>query len=188
MKISDFCAQWMAGQVVRLHTAPAFEKQNVGCHSWAVLLIYMRIFPEFNTMEGVRWIVSHDIPELWAGDIPAHTKWFSMAMRDGIDEVELEAIRKYNIDFPDLEPLDFFICKLCDALEFFVYSRHQMNLGNVYAHDWHRRIKNAILSRLGEFNSKYPQYRENSSEIQKIVLAFMTGVDSNLHIFPSGLE
>lgn len=119
-----------AGHVERCHTVPHHGAYSVGKHSWdaATLLLLLNPSPSLELVKAMLW---HDVPERWTGDAPATAKWNSAAL--AVAHRELEALISPRIGLPDtsrLTPDERNWLGAIDRLELWLWAWEQGFLGN----------------------------------------------------------
>jgi len=63
-----------AGAVRRCHATPWHGEYNIATHSYNAVNLLLMLHPN-PSMELVKAILWHDVPERWLGDLPAPAKW-----------------------------------------------------------------------------------------------------------------
>ena len=123
----------LGGGVERCHMVPHQGSYSNAAHSWGVALLMLQLFPE-DFPRLAAYCITHDIPEAWVGDIPAHTKQRAPAIGQALEAMEnqifdrLQLPRESNLQGEDRAKL-----KACDALELYMWSHEQVRLGNHHA-------------------------------------------------------
>jgi 5'-deoxynucleotidase YfbR-like HD superfamily hydrolase len=113
-----------AGEVTRYHAAPSVCPQTDAQHQWGVAIILHYLLDGLPVMSADRWAIlleglSHDVGELFAGDIPATFKWANPAVGKASEEVE-ERFRRVETVVPPLalnQNWHRTVIKLADMLE-----------------------------------------------------------------------
>lgn len=124
----------LSGLVRRYHSWPVLTTQSVGEHSWQVLRIYIEIFGA-PSPETTTYIVYHDSAELATGDPPFPLKKDHPELKEIYDRMEHEAmLQMRGVGLPELDPRERARVKVCDLLEMWEHGRHELQLGNQYAH------------------------------------------------------
>jgi 5'-deoxynucleotidase YfbR-like HD superfamily hydrolase len=115
-----------SAQVERCHTLPHIGSYTVGqhCYGALALLLLLHEAPSLNLIKAVAF---HDLPERWLGDIPSPGKLGSLAK--SFEEVEAEIFEKLGFKF-DLADDDKYWLKLVDALDLWCWAKEQQMLGN----------------------------------------------------------
>lgn len=123
------------GRVERCHGIPHQGSYNNAAHSWGVAMLMWYLFPDdFERL--VIYCLAHDVPEAWTGDIPAPTMRYLPGLREQLGPIE-DALCHIN-GLPgehDLDPEDHAKLKICDRLEFYLWCREQLLLGNRFAEE-----------------------------------------------------
>ena len=133
------------GKVERCHVIPHAQSYSVASHAWgtAILLRYLwpRDFPRL-----VLYALTHDIPEIFVGDIPAPTMKYSENVRNAVNAIHTK-INK-SLDLPtvgDFIASDLEKIKTCDRLEFYLWCRDEISYGNQYPQDPYQEIRQYLL-------------------------------------------
>lgn len=156
------------GQTLRCHTFPYGGQYNVATHSYNALsllfLLHPKKPPSLNLIKAVLW---HDVPERWTGDTPAPAKWASPLLKRVLDSIEEKIFAKLQIGniFKSLTTLEKNWLTAVDLLELFIWSKEQSSLGNRQAKDMERRVHELML----EKGNKIPK------EIQHFIANFEWG-------------
>lgn len=119
------------GRVKRYHTESVIGHQNVAEHSWNMVLIIDRLWPDASK-ELIMAALYHDTAEVTLGDIPAPTKRV-IAEDCGVVLDSLEAAFHSKTGTPnsnDLGATDKLRLKVADYLELVLFCKYQFKLGN----------------------------------------------------------
>ena len=118
------------GKVERCHGIPHQGSYNNAAHSWGAAMLLWYLFPE-RFKDLVLYLLSHDVPEFWVGDIPAPTLRCVPGVREGLTEIEARINRELSLPAEsDLSPEDHKILKSCDRLDLWFWCREELLLGN----------------------------------------------------------
>lgn len=130
------------GATERSHGIRHHGSYSVAAHSWGVAMLMMQIWPEDFPRLAARCLV-HDVPEYLVGDLPAPTKRFApQGFKEWLDEIEddiLETLRLPTMDV--LSTNDAAKVKACDCLEFWLWCREQVTMGNYFAQQGQQEVE-----------------------------------------------
>lgn len=122
------------GLTRRAHTVPYNGEYNVAMHSFnAVNLLFMlwdgTEQPSINLIKAVLW---HDIPERWTGDVPSPAKGCSKYLKGYLDELEERILIQLDLKqpFSRLIPEEWKWLHAVDLLELYLWTEDQINWGN----------------------------------------------------------
>lgn len=105
-----------SGEVQRFHAVPSVPSQSVAQHAWGVAILASFIKkdprPEF-----ILHALSHDMAELYTGDIPFTTKREVPGMNELLDGAERVYYQSHLFDLPRITKAEKLVLKLCDMLE-----------------------------------------------------------------------
>lgn len=138
------------GQTQRCHTFPHSSLYNVAVHSFnaasLLLLLYPKGQPSLNLIKAVLW---HDVPERWTGDVPSPAKWASPLLKKIMDNLEQRIFEKLELAtiFKELTPEELNWLTAVDLLELYIWSREQEMFGNPNAAYMRNRIWNLFVDR-----------------------------------------
>lgn len=116
------------GQVRRCHTVKVIQSETVSQHSWGVAMLLLKFYPECSKSLLIA-ALSHDIPEVFTGDLPAQFKHSNFALKKVLDDYEEDVLKKLNLH-TDLTQEEKHWLKACDSLDLFLYTLEEMALGN----------------------------------------------------------
>lgn len=179
MDNSQFCTAWQAGRILRFHSSPGGGRQNIADHTWGMAMIFRHLFPEHWNSDIATWILFHDVPEIATGDVPFPTKRKHPLLVEELDKAEEEFIKEFSLPDIKLSGKEFNLCKIADALELYVYSVHEIGLGNQYALQWKENISHALQFLIDRTASDY------SEEIARRITDFLKSVNKNLVVYPT---
>lgn len=135
-KLADKVIQSRAGgHVERCHGIPHQGSYSNAAHSWGVAMLLHYLWPEdFARLALI--CLAHDVPEAWVGDIPAPTGRYVPGLRDSLQQIEGDLNRSMGLPGEDeLNETDLAKVKACDRLEFYIWCREQVMIGNRYAEE-----------------------------------------------------
>lgn len=123
----------LSGLVERYHTHPTITRQSVAEHTWQVLRIYIEIFGAPSPGATVA-IMYHDSPEIATGDAPFPVKSNYPMLKTVLAAIEYDTYIRMGIVMPTLDSSLVSRIKVCDLLEMWEFGKHEVMLGNQYAH------------------------------------------------------
>lgn len=121
------------GQTQRCHTMQFVGPYNVAIHSYNALILLMLLYdeglPSLNLIKAVLW---HDIPERWTGDVPTPTKMADPMLRGLLNILERKVLFTLGIEhlFENLNAKEQDWLDAIDLLELFIWSQEQFESGN----------------------------------------------------------
>ena len=133
------------GEIIRYNDRPKIKNETVAAHSFYVAANVIKICNKFNVEPDVKYAalemaVTHDIPEIFTGDIGYITKRDNPELAKALEVTELKQLKEnmpeYYIAFKDyvegLKQNDVasVIVKLADVISVLQYSNSEMELGN----------------------------------------------------------
>lgn len=118
-----------AGAVKRYHTKRTLRTQTVAEHTHGVLMLLLQICPTAS-MELVKAVMFHDLPELETGDIPAPAKVAYPELRNILAQIEMET-PYLGVTF-ELTREQWRILKWCDVMELVLWCLEELRMGNTY--------------------------------------------------------
>lgn len=126
-----FLAIREGGQTQRCHTMQYIHPYNVAIHSYNALslLLVLHPNPSVNLIKAVLW---HDVPERWTGDVPSPAKWASTNLKEALDLLEQKILIALDISdaFQQLTKEELQWLTAVDLLELWVWGKEQFQLGN----------------------------------------------------------
>lgn len=123
------------GKVERCHSIPHHGSYCNASHQWNVAMLVLYLFPEAFPRVVV-YALTHDVPEFIFGDVPAPTMRYVPGLRDTLGKLEAEYAHSLSLPSEDLlSEEDLRKVKACDALEFWLWCKEQLLLGNRYAEE-----------------------------------------------------
>lgn len=159
-----------AGQVVRFHTRPQLNPQNVGHHSYGVAWLCWILTEGAASANLLMAALSHDLPEFITGDLPSPTK--AKIGRGVVGELEGEVWRKAGMPvqgFP-LSMEEKRVLHLADLMEGMMHCARERSLGNQLLGSCYARYQEAARDILktdveqyvwGFINQKWRDYSGN---------------------------
>lgn len=133
-----------ANTVERAHTVPHVTSYNVGYHKANMLDMLLILYPDA-PMAVVKWIVAHDTPERFTGDIPSPAKWTGAVDRDALIKVEEEINACIYGEECRVDPQWALICTGLDLLELYLWALDQIMLGNRNLNTMRQRIERYVM-------------------------------------------
>ena len=118
------------GWTDRMHTWYKLRRYSVGEHSWSMASLAHLLFPADTDRTLLLAILYHDVPERWVGDTPYTAKYIlSPALGQELKKTEDKVSARLEIDF-ELTPRAKKILGFCDVLEFTLWCREEIAMGN----------------------------------------------------------
>jgi 5'-deoxynucleotidase YfbR-like HD superfamily hydrolase len=136
-----------SGEVQRFHAVPSVPAQSVAQHAWgvAVLVTFVKKDPR---PDLIIHALSHDMAELYTGDIPFTTKREVPGMNELLDVAERTYCQNELFDLPRITKAEKLALKLCDMLEGLRWTKlNERNGFNVHTR-WARAIQTLLLDPL----------------------------------------
>jgi hypothetical protein len=115
-----------SAQVERCHTLPHIGSYTVGQHSYGALALLL-LLHKSPSLDLIKAVAFHDLPERWLGDIPAPGK--TGAIAKAFQEAEAEIFEKLGLQFALTED-DKYWLKLVDVLDLWFWALEQFDMGN----------------------------------------------------------
>ena len=131
------------GNVKRCHNFPIIGEQRVSAHTWGVLVIADKLYPDYLDSHLMRAITYHDVPEYITGDIPKNAKWRSPDIAAGQDLLHNEVLDQLGLVFK-LDIQQHRVMKICDGIELMYFCMEQRLLGNRYVDRVFGKIRNHL--------------------------------------------
>lgn len=121
------------GKVERCHGIPHIGSYSNAAHSWGVAMLMQQIWPaDFPRLAAA--CLNHDVPEAWAGDIPAPVMRYVPGVKEALAVIEDRLLERVGLPgLIGMDPEDYRKLKACDWLEFWLWCRDQSALGNKFA-------------------------------------------------------
>ena len=119
------------GAIKRYHTLEIIGEQSVGAHSWGVALILQYLDPNVRKA-CVFKALTHDIAELYTGDIPAPVKWEEPELLQVLKSIEERWEKQLGIDAygKSMSSEEKILFKQADMFELLFFCMRQRRLGN----------------------------------------------------------
>lgn len=136
------------GLVNRCHTVPSLQSYNVAEHSFNAILIAHTIckdlgwkikvsyetsmrYIDIDENRITRYLLLHDLPEGYTGDIPANVKK-ETDLKRLMDKIEDDWTDKNvpNYMKQDLSSQEYAVAKLADVLELCMFCKDEIQMGN----------------------------------------------------------
>lgn len=120
-----------AGKIKRCHTHIVTQPESVAQHSWGVAMLIMK----FNVDASKGLIcaaLTHDVHEIFTGDVPAHVKWINPDLNTCLENIEAEVEHSLGIEV-DLNPEEQNWLKVCDYIDLLLFSIEELLIGNSHA-------------------------------------------------------
>lgn len=124
---------WKTGRTLRWHAYHPIGEQTVADHAWGVTTILMEIVPSDDPelVDILRYALHHDSYEYYTGDVPYQAKEKFFTLKTAVDSVE-DRLNQIHKLLPKLSPRAKSILKWADMFELYLFSIHQIKLGNMY--------------------------------------------------------
>lgn len=120
-----------AGKVERVHTLPHHGSYSIAAHSWQAAMLLYLLWPD-RFKQLVIHALAHDIPEHITGDVPAPMKKVLNERTTLFRDFEDNILRRYGLPINALPKEDQDRLRACDYLEFYMWCRDQLHLGNKF--------------------------------------------------------
>jgi len=125
----------LGGKVERCHNIPHQGSYSNAAHSWGVGMLMWHLWPEDFPRLGI-YCLTHDVPEGIVGDIPAPTARYLPGLKDAREDVETRVNQSLGLPAEaELTGDDHAKLKACDRLEFWLWCREQLMMGNMMVKD-----------------------------------------------------
>jgi hypothetical protein len=134
-----------AASVVRVHTRRTIHRQTVGEHTFGALGLLLHI-EENPSLDVIRALLYHDVPEFISGDVPSPTKKQYPELRRILEDIEQKVLRGHGLD-TDLSPRDQRLLDYCDIMELAMFASEEIDMGNQLMAVVLRRCMVALVSR-----------------------------------------
>ena len=126
--MNDLFNMIRGGAIKRYHTLETIGEQSVASHSWGVAMILQYLEPNVSK-EAILRALTHDVAELFTGDIPAPVKWANPDLVEVLKRIEDKYESDIGIGFK-LSPEETALGKQADMFELLVFCVRQRRLGN----------------------------------------------------------
>lgn len=132
------------GTVQRCHGIRHHGSYKVAEHTWGVLVLLWLLYPD-DYVRLSPYVLFHDVPEAWVGDIPASTKKYSPAVKQAVGTMETSIFAWLRLpDEHDLSVDDHAKLKACDVLDLYLWVAEEVCGGNWHAHCVARELETFI--------------------------------------------
>ena len=133
------------GGVTRCHTWPTLRNQTNAAHTYGVLSIVFCLNPS-PTLSLVKWVMQHDLPEFYTGDIPANVKWDNPGFDDIIGRIEERFHEQNNMAsfYEFLTEQDKLVFAWADSLELYITCLEEYCMGNTTMLEIMRRVETKL--------------------------------------------
>lgn len=137
------CAAREGGHVQRVHGTPHIGEYTVGKHSFDALSILLVAHPNptVNLIKAVLW---HDVAERWVGDLPAPVLNAFPELKEAYERAEAQVQQQKGLELPPLAPDEKLWLKLVDRVEFWLWCKDQLLLGNRHVEAMEQRTRELI--------------------------------------------
>lgn len=142
------------GQTLRCHTMPYHGPYNVAIHSYNAVNLLLALHPGEPSLNLIKAVMWHDIPERWTGDVPSPAKWGNPELKRILDKAEERILEYLELDkfFKVLSPEETNWLTAVDLLELFIWGYEQVMLGNSFA----VRLNERVIALFKEREDKTP--------------------------------
>ena len=118
------------GTIKRYHTLETIGEQSVGTHSWGVAIILQYLEPDISKT-AIMKALTHDVAELYTGDIPAPVKWDNPELITMLKIIEANYEEKLDIQYDSvLGKQEALLFKQADMFELLFFCMRQRKMGN----------------------------------------------------------
>ena len=119
-----------ASHVKRWHTVTTLRQQDLASHSHGVAMLVWQVNP-YASYNSIMAALTHDLPELATGDIPAHVKWADGDISQVLNQIEQRWLNAHGIKHHNnLSDTDRDVLKFCDSFELMLWCLEELRLGN----------------------------------------------------------
>lgn len=115
-----------SAQVERCHTLPHHGSYTVGQHSYGALALLLLLHPS-PSLQLIKAVAFHDLPERWTGDIPGPMKIGKVA--EDLWEMEEMILADLGLQF-ELDDVEALWLKMVDILDLWFWASEQADVGN----------------------------------------------------------
>ena len=126
--MNDLFNMIRGGAIKRYHTLEIIGEQSVASHSWGVAIILQFLAPNVSKQAILR-ALTHDVAELFTGDVPAPVKWDNPDLVEVLKRIEDKYESDIGIEY-ELTPQEIALGKQADMFELLVFCVRQRRLGN----------------------------------------------------------
>ena len=148
-RIFDVDAALHAGKIQRFHMTPNHRSQTVGEHSYGVAMWVHFLYNGDPPALALIVALTHDMAELYTGDMPAQVKWEFPALAKLLEHAEYTAMSRNHLCYSYVsEPQDprhapnlrqgleltymEAVIHIADKLELLHECLHELRFGNLY--------------------------------------------------------
>lgn len=154
----DLYQAWRSGKVNRMHTMPQLHRENIAEHTWGLLFLILRIWPEA-PRDFIVWAILHDAGEIAIGDIPGHVKWdLPDEAREVLEVKEKDHVAQITSVNPTITKELHILLEIFDRAEFCVSCLHEMRLGNANAAEYFERSASRVRTLYRQLED-YPEIK-----------------------------
>lgn len=121
------------GQTMRCHTMRYVGHYDVAVHSYNALTLLLALYPgdpSVNLIKAVQW---HDVPERWTGDVPTPAKMADHVFSAFLKGLEAKVLNKLGLKeiFLGLTGIELEWLNAVDILELYMWVMEQQAMGNL---------------------------------------------------------
>ena len=127
-----------AGRVKRCHCFPTNSDPTVGLHVFGAVSMLLILCPD-PTINMIKALQFHDNAERFLGDLPSPAKVNCPELKEVYEAEEEHILIKYGMR-PQLDDRERRWVHAMDLMEFLMFIKHELNLGNKYAQQRFNRI------------------------------------------------
>lgn len=133
------------GEIIRYNNRAKIRKENVSEHTFYVATNVIKIcsifcIDEYTKLKALEMAITHDIPEIFLGDVPYLTKRDNPEVEEALEKAEKQQLLEHMPEFYEsyiayvdgLKNLELapIIVKLADVISVLQYSNNEIELGN----------------------------------------------------------
>ena len=126
------------GRVERCHCFPTNSRPTVGLHTFNAVSMLLILCPD-PTINMIKALQFHDMAERFLGDMPSPVKQKEKSLCFHYEKIENFILIEYGM-YPKLDEREQMWVRAMDLLEFLMFIKHELNLGNKYAQQRYDRI------------------------------------------------
>lgn len=126
------------GRVERCHCFPTNSRPTVGQHTFGAVSMLLILCPD-PTINMIKALQFHDMGERFLGDLPSPAKKKCPELKEVYEKEEGSILIKYGM-LPILDDREKSWVHAMDLMEFLMFIKHELNLGNSYAQQRFNRI------------------------------------------------
>lgn len=129
-KITQLMSMRESGYVRRVHTQRWVGEYNLAMHGWQCVTLLLRLHPS-PSMELVKVLLWHDVPERFLGDLPAPALWGDTELATAYERLDRQVLDFLGIpNWGDLSPEDKLWFGAIDKIELYMSVSEQLMIGN----------------------------------------------------------